>query len=76
MTLQNRVDIAGLGLNADEEHTIIERALLANGGLNSRIENMSTHNALSGFIDVDLSLFLGRFDFLKETLRRVIVKKL
>jgi hypothetical protein len=61
-------NLASFGLSAEEQHRIIERALLANGGLNSRIENMSNYNALSGFIDGDLPLFSGRLDVLTAAL--------
>lgn len=57
-----------LGLNVEEAHAIIEQALLAVGNLNSRIEDMKNYNALSGFIDGEVSLFAGRFDFLESTL--------
>jgi hypothetical protein len=60
-------NLASFGLNAEEEHRIVESALLANGGLNSRIEDMKNHNALSGFIDDELPLFAGKFDFLTAT---------
>jgi len=61
-------NLASFGLNEEEEHKAVELALLANGGLNSRIENMKTHNALSGFIDDELPLFGGKCAFLAATL--------
>jgi len=61
-------NLTRFGVTTDEEHAFIERALLANGGLNSRIENMRNYNALSGFIDGELPLFAGRMDFLTSTL--------
>jgi hypothetical protein len=61
-------NLATFGLSTEEQHRIVERALLANGGLNSRIENMSNYNALSGFIDADLPLFSGRLDVLTAAL--------
>jgi len=42
--------------------------LVANGGLNSRIEKMRNYNALSGFIDDELPLFSGKLDFLTAQL--------
>lgn len=61
-------NLATFGLSTEEQHQIIERALLANGGLNSRIENMHNYNALSGFIDGELPLFSGRLDVLTAAL--------
>ena len=61
-------NLASFGLNVEEEHKIVELALLANGGLNSRIEDMRNYNALSGFIDGELPLFACKFDFLTATL--------
>ena len=56
------------GLEPEEAHRTLEPALLAVGGLNSRIEDMRSYNALSGAIDDELSLFPGKFDFLAGTL--------
>jgi hypothetical protein len=61
-------NLSTFGLTKAEEHKVIERALIANGGVNSRIEDMRNHHALSGFIDGEFPLLSGRFDFLAETL--------
>lgn len=40
-----------LGLRHPDQHTIVERALLAVAGLEQRIEEIMTHTALPGFQD-------------------------
>jgi hypothetical protein len=61
-------NLVSYGISEREEHNIIEVALLANGGLNSRIEDMNNYRALSGFIDDELPLFSGKLEFLADTL--------
>lgn len=61
-------NLSSFGIPIEEEHSILERALLANGAVNTRIEGMRNHTALSGFMDSELSLFSGRFEFLAQTL--------
>jgi hypothetical protein len=61
-------NLSKFGLGTEEQHKTVESALLANGGLNSRIVEMRSYEALSGAIDDELSLFAGKFDFLASTL--------
>lgn len=53
-----------LSLDEDRRHKIVERALLAVGGLNYRIEEMKTHNAISGFSETESGLFSEKLGFL------------
>ena len=52
-----------------ETHNLVERALLGLGGLNLRIEEMKTYNALSGCIDAECPLFMHKLGFLLERFR-------
>lgn len=49
-------------------HKVIERALLAVGGLNQRIEEMRTYSAISGFLPEEVPIFAEKLDFLFESL--------
>jgi len=49
-------------------HKIIERAILAIGGLNLRIEEMKFYNALSGFQDRDLPILDKKLEFIAEAI--------
>lgn len=51
-----------------ETHKILERAVLAVGGLNFRIEEMRTHNALSGVLGEDLPILMRKLDFITREL--------
>lgn len=51
-----------------DTHKIVERALLAAGGLNQRIEEMRTYSAISGFLPEEVPIFAEKLDFLVETL--------
>ena len=57
-----------LGLGTEEQHRLVERSLLGVAGLNQRVEEMRTYNALSGFEDNDLPLFEGKLEFLNQQL--------
>lgn len=61
-------NLSKFGLTTEQEHKIVESALLANAGLNCRITEMQCYNALSGAIDGELPLFGGKFDFLAAAL--------
>ena len=51
-----------------DTYKIVERALLATGGLNQRIEEMRTYSAISGFSLEEVPIFAEKLDFLVETL--------
>jgi len=51
-----------------DTHKVVERALLAAGGINQRIEEMRTYSAISGFLPEEVPLFAEKLDFLVETL--------
>ncbi|ARU49976.1 hypothetical protein [Sulfurospirillum diekertiae] len=53
-------------LSKEDSHKIIERALLGIGALNMKIEEMSFHNALSGFMGNEISLFEDKLNFIEE----------
>lgn len=57
-----------LHLSELDTHKAIERALLAAGGLNQRIEQMQTYSAISGFLPEEVPLFAERLDFLVNAL--------
>lgn len=62
-------DIASqLHLSELDTHKVIERALLAAGGLNQRIETMRTYSAISGFLPEEIPLFAEKLDFLVNAL--------
>lgn len=61
-------NLESLGLEKVQAHGVLQSALLAVGGLNLRIEDMRNYDALSGSIDEELSLFSGKFDFLRTSL--------
>jgi hypothetical protein len=53
-----------LGLNELEAHKVIEKALLAIGGLNKRISEMKAFQALSGFKTQELQIFEDKLSFI------------
>lgn len=55
-------------LNQQEVHQIVEKGILAIGGLNQRIAEMKAFSALSGFMSGELPLFEQKLDFLSQTL--------
>jgi len=57
-----------IGLRHVDQDPIIERALLAVGGLERRIEDMATYTALTGFHQDELPLFQGKLAFLTAQL--------
>ncbi len=56
------------GLTEEESHKMTEAACLGVGSLCSRIEEMKTHDALSGCVDHELALFGEKFDLLADAL--------
>lgn len=78
-------NIAGQSkLSELDTHKMIERALLAAGGLNQQIEEMQTYSAISGFLQEEVPLFADKLDFLmsailpqrqEERFRRVLTIK-
>jgi hypothetical protein len=71
-------------LSDEEVHHVVERGLLAIGGLNQRIAEMKAYTAISGFRDLDIPLFDEKLKFItrailpeeqEERLRRVFVIK-
>lgn len=57
-----------LHLSELDTHKAIERALLAAGGLNQRIEQMQRYSAISGFLPEEVPLFAEKLDFLVNAL--------
>jgi hypothetical protein len=57
-----------LSLSSEETHNIIKRALLGVAGLYQRIGEMKAHGAVSGFTEVELSLFRSKFEALADAL--------
>jgi hypothetical protein len=57
-----------LGLDEHAEHRSVESALLAAFGMNQRIEEMKAYSAVSGCIDDESPLFMGRLGFLLHDL--------
>jgi hypothetical protein len=60
-------NLGRFGLDEERSHRVIQSSLLAIGGLNRRIEDMKTYNALSGSAEEDLPLFSGKYEFLNST---------
>lgn len=58
------------GLSDEEAHKIMESACLGVGTLSSRLEEMKTHNALSGCVDHELALFGEKCDLLADILAK------
>lgn len=56
------------GLNDDEADEVISAALFSIGGLNERILQMKTYNALTGFNETELPVFGDKLKFLEESL--------
>lgn len=66
---QTDTDIAQrFDLSPLDEHKIVERGLLAIGGLNHRIEEMYAYNALSGFLPGEVPIFGQKLAFLADAL--------
>ena len=62
-------NIERFGLDTLEAHKVVEHALLGVGGLNQRVEEMSTYNAISGCLDAECPLFMRKLGFLLERCR-------
>lgn len=64
-----RVDcnLTAMGFDKMAVHKMIERGLLGLGGLNQRVEEMNTHEAVSGFLDRECPLFEDRLGFLLQS---------
>lgn len=58
-----------MGFDELQRHNVVESALLAFSGLNQRIEEMKTYNALSGCIDAECVFFKERLGFLLQGMR-------
>jgi len=56
------------GIDENTAHKIIERALLAIGGLNKRIETMRSFSAITGFKESELSFFEDKLLFIQEAI--------
>ena len=56
------------GLETNSIHQVFERALLAIGGLNKRIETMRSFSAVTGFRETELSIFEDKLDFIQNTI--------
>jgi len=57
-----------LRLDEAQVHEVVGYALLAVGGVNQRIAEMQTYNALSGFLEDDLPVFEAKLAFLAAAL--------
>lgn len=57
-------NLATLGIDAEMSHRVLERAALALAGLNFRIEEMRTFEALNGVLDDDVGMLASKFDVL------------
>ncbi len=57
-----------LGIDEDAVHKILEKALLAIGGLNKRIETMRAFSAITGFRENELSIFEDKLKFISATI--------
>ena len=57
------------GLSEQTTHHLIERALLAVGGLNQRFVEMMDHSALSGIIEADMPLLQGKLSVVADLTR-------
>lgn len=55
-----------LDLSPNEIHALLARSFLAAGTVNLRIDEMKTHNALSGLMDAELPLFGEKLRFLER----------
>lgn len=55
------------GLKREEVHKVIEKALLALGSLNQRIEDMNVFSAITISLDKDLPLFREKLSILAES---------
>jgi hypothetical protein len=53
-------------LSEEDVHQVVERGLLAIGGLNQRIAEMKAYTALSGFRDTEAPIFDQKLDFLSK----------
>ncbi len=57
-----------LTITPEESHKLVEASMLAIGSLCLRLEEMKTHEALSGLTDEDLPIFAEKFALLTELL--------
>lgn len=62
-------NLADLGFDEARAHSIVEKALLAVGGLNLRLEQMEAFHAMSGFKDRELPLFDSKLEFLARQMQ-------
>lgn len=69
MDFRVETNITGFGLGTLAAHKVVEHALLGVGGLNQRVEEMRTYNAISGCIDAECPLFMHKLGFLLERCR-------
>lgn len=60
-------NLADLAFGVEDEHRVIESALLAVGVLNLRIEEMRSYGAVSGLIDKELDVFDAKISFLRAS---------
>ena len=62
-------DLSKVGITEPQAaHKLLEAALLAVGGVNTRLEEMDEYNALSSSIEDELPLFEGKLSFLARFL--------
>ena len=61
-------NLSSLGIESNEEHSLVERALLGVGGLSLRLEQMQSFQAISGFRDEELPIFDSKVQFLASQL--------
>jgi hypothetical protein len=57
-------NLSRFGIDADMSHRVLERAALALAGLNFRIEEMRTFEALNGVLDDDVGMLASKYDVL------------
>ncbi len=57
-----------INISDQEEHKIIERAILTVSGSNQRISQMKAFNCISSFRDEDLPIIKSKFDFISQNI--------
>lgn len=62
--VRTTTNLSSLGIDPNEEHDLVGRALLAVCGLNLRLEEMQVLHVISGFRDEELPIFDAKLDFL------------
>jgi len=55
-----------LSIELDEEHRLVQQAILGIGGLNLRVATMRHHECVMALDDADLPLLTSKLDFLDE----------